>query len=111
MDGVEIINIIYEYERLIHPFWSLGFGIICFVIAIIGMCTVYYDTIQRILIKIIIPFILAMIICIIGALIKTDKVSEVKYEIIITDNISIDEFASHYEIVGQNGERFLVKER
>ena len=47
MDGVEIINIICEYERLIDPLWGLGFSLICLVIAIIGMCTVHNDTIQK----------------------------------------------------------------
>lgn len=112
MVGVEIINTIYEYERVIDPLWALSFGCICFVLGVIGMCTVYYDVIQKWLIRIIIPFVLAMLVCFAGATIKTDKVAEIQYEVIVTDEVSIEEFNSRYEIVGQRSENiFLVKER
>lgn len=112
MAGVEIINTIYEYERLIDPLWGFGFGLICLVIAIIGMCAVYNDAIQQKLKIIIAPFLIAMLVCFVGMSIKTDKVTEIQYEVIVTDEVSIEEFDTRYEIVGQRSENiFLVKER
>ena len=112
MAGVEIINIIYEYERLIHPLWCLLFGLICLVLGIIGMCTVHHVAIQKKLIKICIPFVLAMIVCFVGMLIKTDRIAEIQYEVIVTDQVSVEEFDSQYEIVGQRSKNiFLVREK
>jgi hypothetical protein len=109
--GVEIVNTIYKYECLIHPLWACMFAAVCFVLAVVGMCTARYDKWCKIVTWMIIPLLLVMIVCLIGTRIKTDKIAEIQYEIVITDNISIDEFDSYYEIVGQNGEIFLVKER
>ena len=111
MNGVEILNTIYEYEPLINPVWALVFGILGLIIAIIGMCTINYETIQKIILSLEAFIIIGMAVCIIGVFIQTDKVIDIKYKVTIDDSVSMNEFLDKYEILDQEGKIYTVKER
>lgn len=111
MNGVEILSSIYEYESLMSPFWALGFGIAALIIVIIGLLTLTFDNIQDKLLILEVVLIAAMIICIIGAYIKTDEIIDTTYKVTIDDSVSMNEFLDKYEILDQEGKIYTVKER
>lgn len=111
MEDVTILNTIYEYGRLISPIWFLIFAIAALIIAFIGMCTVNYDTIQRILHILIAIAIIGIAICGIGASIKTNKIVDTKYQVIVSDDVNFNEFHEKYEIIEQNGKIYTVREK
>ena len=52
-----------------------------------------------------------MVICIIGAHIKTDEIIDTTYKVTIDDSVSMNEFLDKYEIIDQEGKIYTVKER
>lgn len=111
MQGVEILNTIYEYASLIPIYWFLGFMGLAFVISVLGVCTTSYDVVQVILICLVVTTIVCMIVCGIGSCINTDEVIDTKYEVIISDEVSLSEFYEHYEVIDQDGKIFTVREK
>ena len=47
----------------------------------------------------------------IGIAIKTDEIIDTEYEVIISDEVSMNEFNEKYEIVEQRGKIYTIKER
>lgn len=111
MNGVEILKTIYEYESLINPIWGVALCMIGIAIALAGMCTVNYDVVQRVLLTLAAVVIVGMVVCIIGAKIKTDTVISTQYKVTIDDSVSMNEFLDKYEILDQEGKIYTVKER
>lgn len=111
MAGVEILNTTYEYAGLISPLWCIGFLIAGFIVSILGVCTIPYDNIQKILIPIAIVIIICAVICLFGAIIKTDEITEIQYDVTISDEVNFNEFQEKYEIIEQKGKIFTVKEK
>lgn len=111
MTGVEILNITYKYASLINVCWLLLCLCLMLLIAIAGMITIDYDIIQKILIRCEIFMALITIVCFIGVLIKTDEIIDTEYDVVISDEVSMNEFTEKYEIIEQNGKIYTVKER
>lgn len=111
MAGVEILNTTYEYASLINACWLLLCLGLMLLIAVAGLMTIDYDIIQKILIRCEIFMALITIVCLIGALIKTDEIIDTEYDVIISDEVSMNEFTEKYEIIEQNGNIYTVKER
>lgn len=111
MNGVEILNTIYIYDNLISPLWLILFLVAAFVISIIGICTLYYDTIQKILFTLIAVVGVGVVICFIGVTIETNEVVDTKYQVTISEETNFNEFVEKYEILNQEGKIYTVKER
>ena len=111
MTGVEILNTIYEYGSLISPVWFVSFLVATLIIAIFGICTIDYDNVQKILQTLSIVGIIGMAVCGIGLAIETDEIVGIKYDVIISDDVTMNEFNEKYEIIKQNGKIYTVKER
>ena len=111
MEGVEILNTIYEYGSLINPVCFFIFAIALLVIVIIGRCTIDYDAIQYILLFLAAIALVGIIVCGIGMTIETDKIIDTKYQVIVSDDVNLNEFQEKYEIIEQNGKIYTVKER
>ena len=99
MDGVEVLNTIYEYGTLINPIWSVIFILASLVIDILGLITTDYYFINDILFGLVIVTITATVVCGVGALIKTDEIINTKYEVIVSEDINLVEFMKKYEIL------------
>lgn len=111
MAGVEILNTTYEYESLINPGWTVILAMIGIIIAIIGVSTIRYDSLQRVLFILAGFIIIGMCACMVCASIKTDKIVSTKYQVTIDDSVSMNEFLDKYEIIDQEGKIYTVKER
>ena len=111
MTGVEILNTIYEYESLISPGVAFCGLLVCLIIAIIGALTIYRDTAQRILIVLFAIASVCSAVCFIGSLIKTDKISDTKYQVVVSEDVNFEDFMDKYEILDQDGEIYTVRER
>ncbi len=111
MNGVEILNTIYEYESAISPIWGIVLCALCIIIAVIGILTINYDIVQRVLFTLAIIVIVGAAVCVIGIFIKTDEVVNTKYKVTIDDSVSMNEFLDKYEILDQEGKIYTVKER
>ena len=111
MEGVEILNIIHTYSRLVHPDWVIALGIAIIIISIIGICTVNHPTIQNILLTMVTIAIVGFGICLVCASIKTNKIVDTKYQVIVSDDVNFNEFQEKYEIIEQNGKIYTVREK
>ena len=111
MTGVEILNTIYEHESLIPGGATLCCLLVCLIIAIIGALTIYRDTVQRILIILFAIAGVCSVVCFIGSFIKTDKISDAKYQVVVSEDVNFEDFMDKYEILDQDGKIYTVRER
>lgn len=111
MQGVEILNTIHSYASLISPVWVLGLCGLALLICIAGICTIKYDTIQKILFPVVGVVLVGIIVCLFCSFIKTDEVIDTEYKVTISDKVSMTEFCEKYEIIEQDGKIFTVRER
>lgn len=111
MVGVEILDTTYEYAGLLSPWWCAGFLIAGLIVCILGVCTIMHDNIQKILKPMALIIVACAIICFFGSMIKTDEVTDVKYDVTISDEVNFKEFQEKYEIIEQKGKIFTIKEK
>lgn len=111
MNGVEILNTIYEYDCLMHPVWFLLFGFGSLIICILGMCTIGHYDVQRVLKFLLVIMVLGVVVCGICAAIETDEVIDIKYQVTVSEEVNMVEFMENYEIVDQEGKIYTVRER
>ena len=100
------MNTTYEYAGLISPWWCAGFLIACFIVCILGICTMEYDNIQKILITIALILLVCIVTCLVLTLIKTDEIIEIQHDITISDEVNFNEFYEKYEVIEQKGKIF-----
>ena len=110
MQGVEILNTAHSYASLISPIWALGFCLLGLLICIAGICTIKYDTIQKILFSVVGVVVAGIIICLFCSYIKTDEIIDTKYKVTISNEVSMAEFYEKYEVIEKDGEIFTVRE-
>lgn len=110
MNGVEVLNTIYEYGRLINPAWFVLFLFASLGIAALVLITVDYDFINDVFFGLAIITITAMVVSGVGALIKTDKVINTKYEVIVSKDVNLVEFMKKYEILNTREYEILGEE-
>lgn len=111
MQGVEILNTIYKYGSLISPVWILVCAGIVLLICIVGLCTINYDNLQQKLFLAVGVALVGMAVCIALANIPGNKISEIKYQVAISDQVLMTEFYEHYEVIDQDGKIFTVREK
>lgn len=111
MQGVEILNTIYAYDGLIQSYWIAIFIVLTLVVCILGACTTKYDGVQSILMFLATVFGISIIISFVLALIPTDKVVGTEYQVTVSDEVTVNEFYKHYEVVKQEDKIFTVRER
>lgn len=111
MEGVTIVETIYEYSSLIPFEWFYIMVGICLFICFLGECTVAHDIIQEILKCSVVVALIGTIFCGVGVLITTDEVIGERYKVSVSDNVSLVEFYEHYDVISGNGTEFIVKEK
>ena len=111
MQGVEILNAIHSYASLISPIWALKLCFLGLLICVAGICTISYDTIQKILFSVVGVVTIGIFVCLFCSSIKTDEIIDTKYKVTISDEVSMTEFYEKYEVIEQNGQIFTVREK
>ena len=54
--------------------------------------------------------VVGILVCICGSSIKTDKITDTKYKVSVSNKVSLTEFYQKYEVIEQNGQIFTVRE-
>ena len=109
MDGVTILNIFTEELEVIQPWYTIGLlltfggfaGFLFF--SIIG-------SISESIFCAIMHFI--CVVCVIVGIfigLTAPRETETRYQVIIDDSVSFNEFQEHYEIIEVNGKIYTVK--
>lgn len=110
MDGVTILNEVMVENCLACNIIGIVLFSIIFILAVVTVILGFsYDEIGLI----VSGFILG-IICILGSIYAISDMntsSYKKYEVTISDDVSFKDFTDKYEIIGQRGEIYVVKER
>jgi hypothetical protein len=118
MNGVEILNV--TEHAIMEPAWSwsicfgLFVGIFCFGV-LVGFIqgVMDYEISTGIIAGLIIGFICALIASppLTAAIAEKEVGIEYHYKVTIDDSVSMNEFLDKYEILGQEGKIYTVKER
>lgn len=119
MSGVEILaeEIIYKF----NPF-NVGFWIAASVVLVIIGGAAIISCMQAgsfdggdfggMLLILVLAFALAFNVgVIVDKFYPTGEIDHIEYQVIINDSVSMNEFLDYYEILGQNGKIYTVKER
>ena len=110
MTGVEILSSETIYNTVL-PEWCLVLGLICALITIYVTIQLFADCYN------IAPWIsLAMVIAftvvaILSGIPNKNNVDHIEYKVTIDDSVSMNEFMEKYEILGQEGKIYTVKEK
>lgn len=109
MAGIEILN---SFEVPIgYAFNEVAAGIVFGIFLIVGIwgCSPFRDQIWRILIVSILFGVLFAAMA--GISFHTPNEFETHYEVLLSDEITLTEFLEDYEIVGQEGKIYTIRER
>lgn len=110
MNGVEILSQEIIYNTIL-PGYVLGIGfIITMVLAVsLGLCLGYKKWIATIVISILL--LTSIIVMALGAIPDKTDINYIEYKITIDDSVSMTKFMDKYEILGQEGKIYTVKEK
>ena len=110
MDGVTILNEVMVENCLAFNIIEIVLFSIIFIVSVVAVILgFFYDEIGLI----VSAFILG-IICILGSVCAISDMNTppyIKYEVTISDDVSFKDFTDKYEIIGQRGEIYVVRER
>lgn len=116
MNGVEILNQTNVYQMEGEPwiFWLIvGIGfLVGLIFVIVSWCKYGFDADD-----LWIPFgtmCMGLILgglCFIMTLHENDELDYVKYQVIVSDEVSLNDFMDKYEILDQEGKIYIVKEK
>lgn len=116
MSGVEILaeEIVYKFQPFNLFFWL---GIIASIPLFLWICRVAYKSRELDVGLIILSLILVFAISLVCGVVTMAtplidrKINYIEYQVIIDDSVSMNEFLNYYQILGQNGKIYTVKER
>ena len=119
MNGVEILaeEIIYQFNPFNTGFWiAASIALVVMGGAAIISCiqTGSFDggDFMGMLLILVLAFFIALFVGVAVDQCGADrKIDHIEYQVIIDDSVSMNEFLDYYEIVGQNGKIYTVKER
>lgn len=108
MNGVEILNVT---EIMKEPNWLLILGIIfaigCLISLIVGLIA---DS-GYLLYTSLVSFILFIILSFISTSNLISIPDHTEYQVTISDEVNFNEFNEKYEVLGQEGKIYIVRER
>lgn len=115
MTGVEILAT-QEVATAFTFNWTASFiifGVIFTIFILIGFSmTVYYDDLRQIIVGLIIGTIFGVVFGgVFGSGLETPTEYETQYKVTISDEVLMNDFLEHYEIVDQEGKIYTVRER
>lgn len=86
-------------------------GIFCFVSALALVCAAAYAICEDSFGVGCLAVVVAIVLTLIGISFITDKSVTVRYDVTISDSVSLKEFNKKYNILSQNGEIYTVVEK
>lgn len=112
MQGVEILEIIYEYGYLLPIWWIAVCAVSALIICILGMAFAKMCKVQKVLDFLFIIFICGMIVCAALNCVQTNEIVDTTYKVSISDDISMNDFYKNYDVIEHNGGNvFTVREK
>ena len=116
MDGVEILNQtnIYQTEYSDWVFWLIL--AICFAIGLVVAIIEWVDFGFNMdgVIALVVCTVIGFFLGIAGGVMtehETDKLDYIEYQVTVSNEVNFNEFLEKYEILGQEGKIYTVKER
>lgn len=115
MNGVEVLaisEVAIEFAFNWKAFWIVS-GIIFGIFVIFGIImSIEHCDWSNLLIYVIAGTVLAGIFgSIFGAGFRIEKAHETQYKVVISDEVSMNEFTENYEIIDQDGKIYTVRDR
>lgn len=115
MQGVEILTsaqVVTEWSPNMTAFWiTVVVVLVAFIIGGI-IFSIQEDDWSILYIFIMCGAIVNLILgCFTGELLKTPASYETEYKVIISDEVTLNEFYEHYEVIAQDGKIFTVREK
>jgi hypothetical protein len=119
MNGVEILaeEVIYKFQLFNIGFWIAASVVLVIlggavIISCIRCSSFDEDDFGIMFLILILAFAVGLLGGAIVYKFDTNKeIDHIEYQVIIDDSVSMNEFLDHYEILGQNGKIYTVKER
>jgi hypothetical protein len=116
MNGVEILaeEIVYKFQPFNLFFWL---GIIVSIPFLLWLWRTAHRTheldVGLIIISLVLVFTIGLVcgVATMATPLVDREIRYIKYQVIIDDSVSMNEFLDHYEILSQNGKIYTVKER
>lgn len=116
MNGVEILNQtnIYQTEYSDWVFWLIL--VICFTIGFVLAIIEWVDfgfNMDGMIVLVVCTVIGSFLGAAVGISTEheTDKLDYIEYQVTVSDEVNFNEFLEKYEILGQEGKIYTVKER
>ena len=116
MSGVEILaeRIIYQFNPF-NIFFLLGviLGIPIFIRVIRAAKREKSLDVPLVILTLVLVFVIGLVcgVATMATPLVDREIKYIEYQVIIDDSVSMNEFLDHYEILGQNGKIYTVKER
>jgi hypothetical protein len=119
MNGVEILaeEIIYQFNPFNAGFWIAA----SFILVVLGGAAIitciqlgHFDgeDFMGMLIVLVLTFVVSFFVGVtVDKFYPTGEIDHIEYQVVIDDSVSMNEFLDYYEIVGQNGKIYTVKEK
>ena len=116
MNGVEILaeEIIYKLQPFNLFFWLGIIASISFLLWLWGAARRTHELDTGLMILSLVLVFTVGLLCGVATMatpLVDREISCIKYQVIIDDSVSLNEFLDYYEILGQNGKIYTVKER
>ena len=108
MTGVEILAV---QEVTTGYLFSWGIYLISFVLITIMLTSILIFTTDDIIISLIVSCIFAAVFSVVPAKFMCPSEYETQYKVIISDEVSMNEFVAKYEIISQEGRIYTVRSR
>lgn len=110
MNGVEILSSETVYNPILPEYW-LGIGLGCAFIFVIIMAFCFAN--EHIILGFICMILSVSFIFIgsLGGICRKTDIDHIEYKVTIDDSVLMNEFLDKYEILGQEGKIYTVKER
>ena len=110
MTGVEILTSEMIYNTIL-PAWCLVFGLLGVFVCLYCAIALFVDCYE------VAPWVFVMasiafaVVALLSAISNKNNISHIEYKVTIDDSVSMNEFMDKYEILGQEGKIYTVKER
>lgn len=115
MKGVEILNKVAITEMPVWVEKSLTFGIVTILVTIIGMLIISYMTEWYIGDNICMIGVICLLAFTVGIVVVGDRnqvqTGKYRYEVILSEDVSITDIYEKYEVVEQRGEIWVLEDK
>lgn len=113
MNGVEVLasnEVVVEYAYNFKMFW-ISFVVLSLIVSCILNYSAY-ENVKDFIINLVLSTLLGLVFGLIsGAIFQSPCKYETEYKVVISDEVSLNEFNENYEIISQEEKIYTVRER